>query len=647
AWAARLLHHETGRWVILAGSVGVICGISGFILTTATDLVSRLLLQHIVGLSPLIAAPHPGSEIDGTRHHAWLAMLVVLGAGGALSAWLATRFAPAAKGGGTSHAIQCYHHQRGRIPLSVPVTKLIASVVTLGSGGSAGREGPITLVGAGFASFFAQRLRLSVRDQRILLAAGIAGGIAAVFHAPLAAALFAAEVLYRSSDLESETLIPAFIAAIVGYCVSGQLDGLWCTLIAMPAPLASTLFIIPPGLAFGVSDWPQLAGYGLVALTVVMVGRWFVDLNVWVFQQVELSPRPWWMKAGIGAVAAGAVAMALYGACRLMLPDGVEAELSLSTLGSGYGAIHWVLGADSSVFPRGSVVVLLTAIALGKVVTTVLTVASGGSGGMFGPSIVIGGCLGGAVGMAIHGLAIAPPPAACTLMGMAGLLAATHRTPLAGMLMVAEISGSYLLLIPSMWVSGIAFLLMGRRSLLVGQAERIQDSPAHRSHLFSDLFADTTVGDLLPADDPRSACISVGSHDAVEACREAMATSGQSIVPVVDADRRLVGVVTQDDLRGLARDALLDRLVVCEDLMSGAATALVPTDSLARAMRRLTSQHVDELPVVGAQRRLIGLISRRMLLDHYREAVERIRADRTEEGYDVGESGRKEAITES
>jgi chloride channel protein, CIC family len=640
SWLVRLFHHETGRWVLLAGCVGVICGLAGFVLQTGADVAGRLLLERLVGLPPLIGSPHPGSPVDTGHQHSWAIMIAVLACGGAASGWLATRFALAAKGGGTSFAIMAFHQHRGRIAVSVPFTKLVASVVTLGSGGSAGREGPITLVGAGFASWFAGRLRLSVRDQRILLVAGIAGGIAAVFRAPLASALFAAEVLYRGSDLESETLIPAFIAAIVGYCVAGQLDGVWFTLTGFSAPLGSTLFSPPSGLGFTVADWAQLGGYTLVALGVVVVARWFIELNARVYRRAEASPLPLWLKSGIGAGTAGLFAIALYAVCWISLPSATEVELSLSTIGSGYGAIHWSFAADSSAFPRASLVAVLAMIALGKVVTTVLTVASGGSGGMFGPSIVIGGCLGGSIGLAIQGLAIAPPPAACILIGMAGLLAATHRTPIAAMLMVAEISGSYLLLVPSMWVTGIAFLLMGKRSLLAGQVEHIHDSPAHRSHLFSDLFADATVGNLMDATAAQPFA-SVGVHDALAVCRTVLAESRQSIVPVLDQERRLVGIVSQDDVRAMSMQRELDDLVLAQDLASGAASALQRSDNLARAMRRMTSQHLDELPVVDAQRRLIGVVSRRMLLDHYHAAVERIRADRTEEGYEIAESSRR------
>ena len=331
----------------------------------------------------------------------------MVGAGGCASGWLASRFAIAAKGGGTSHAITAFHQDRGLIPVQVPMTKIAASIITLGTGGSGGREGPIALVGAGFASWFSQRLQLTTRDRRILLVAGIAGGIAAVFRAPLAASLFACEVLYRGADLETEALIPAFIAAIIGYCVSGQLDGLWCSATGWFTPYGSTLFDPPPGLAFGVGDRPQLAGYSLLVVAVVAVSRWFIAVNRAVGRAISVRRVPLWLKAGAGALAAAAVALLSVALGHLFASHRVDPILP-STLGSGYGALTWCLqgGMDQAGWDVALVLLLL---AFGKAVTTGLTVASGGSGGMFGPSIAIGGCVGAAVGTAIHGSPIAPP----------------------------------------------------------------------------------------------------------------------------------------------------------------------------------------------------------------------------------------------
>jgi len=623
----RMLAHESGRWIVLAGSVGVICGLAGFVLQAGADVLGLVLLQRVCGFPQLIAAAHAPAFIGEANPIRWPLVLVVLMIGGAVAGWLAARFSMEAKGGGTSQAISAYHQLRAAIPISVPLTKIAASIATLGTGGSAGCEGPIALVGAGCGSVFAQRLRLSTRDRRILLIAGIAGGIAAVFRAPLAASLFACEVLYLSADLEAEALIPAFISAVIAYCVSGQLDDAWCSATGWFTPYGSTLFNPPAALGFGIADWPQLIGYGLLALAVVITARMMIAANARVDRAVAAWRKPVWVTAAFGATVAGGLALALVGIGRLVAPAGVDAILP-ATLGSGYGAIHWCLHGGMDGAPW-QISVALLAIAAVKVMTTAFTVSSGGSGGLFGPSIAIGGCVGAALGTAMAGMAIAPPPAAALLLGMAGLLAATHRTPVAAVLMVAEISGSYLLLIPSMWVVGLCFLLMRGRSVLHGQVEHLHDSPAHRGHLLTDLFDQTSVGDLLHQ---APAWEAVPEHATLGRCRQVLLGSDQMVLPVVDADGRIAGIITQEEIRGVGNDPLLDHLMLASDIASGAALVLRPQDPLARAMRRMTDQRLDGLPVVDDAHRPLAILTRRMLLDHYQRSVEGLRAEQQPDG---------------
>lgn len=637
--ARRAISHESSRWVVLAGTVGIICGGAGFLLQAGADLLGLFLLEHLGHLSPLIAASHPEAHAVHLAPviPAWLRVLPILTIGGIGAGWLALRFAPEAKGGGTSHAIIAYHQHRGSIGLSVPLTKIAASILTLGSGGSGGREGPIALVGAGFGSWFATRVGLTTRDRRILLIAGIAGGIAAVFRAPLAAAIFGCEVLYRGTDLEADALIPAFIASIIGYCVSGQLDGLWCAATHAFTPYGSTLFEPPANLGFAVADWPQLIGYTILALAIVAVARLFIAATHAVTDLAEGSGRPVWLTAGAGALAAGIITVALTMGARFILPAPLVA-LVPATLGSGYGPLHWALhGGLEQV--GWSVPVVFAIIALGKTLTTACTVASGGSGGMFGPAIAIGGAVGAAVGLAMAGLAIAPPPAAALLLGMAGLLAATHRTPIAAMLMVAEISGSYLLLIPSMWVVGLSFLLMRGNSILSGQVEHLHDSPAHRL-IGGDIFASVHVADLLPrlvAPTCAPATTTLGR------CRTLLLETKQPMLPITDTDGRLLGVVTTDDLRA-SSDPILDHLVLAGDCAHGAAAAVQSDDSLRRVLRRLIDQRLEAVVVVDEARRPLGLVTRVQLLDTYQQEIERLHAERRAEGYAVPLSSRRTTV---
>jgi CIC family chloride channel protein len=164
--------------------------------------------------------------------------------------------APEAEGHGTDAVIAAYHHQQGQIRPRVPLVKMVASAVTLGTGGSGGREGPIAQIGAGFGSLLANMLGLRPAERRVLMAAGMGAGIAAIFRAPLAGTIFAAEVLYRSPEFESEVIIPAGMASVVSYCVFGTYTG-W-----------KPLFTIPD-LTFS-NPW-QLGPYLLLALFMVLL----------------------------------------------------------------------------------------------------------------------------------------------------------------------------------------------------------------------------------------------------------------------------------------------------------------------------------------------------------------------------------------
>jgi len=617
AVTAWIVGHPTGRWVFFGGAVGLLCGLAAACFEVGTDMVSRLLLERLSGLPPIIAASHP-AELHLSGAISLVALLGVMAGGGLLAGLIIMRWSPSARGGGTGVAVHAFHSERGVIPLATPWTKLVASIVSLGSGGSGGREGPISLIGAGFGSWFAGRMRLSPRDRRILLVAGIAGGIAAVFRAPLAASIFAAEVLYRGPDLESDALIPAFIASITGYLVGTLGIDLLGPLIGHPGAVASTIFL-PPPVAFRTADWMHLGGYALVALASGLVARWFIHLQQQAGARFDGLHLPFWTKPALGALGAGLIAIACFLAATIVLGSREEARITLGTIGSGYGVLHWLFAGQGAIHHPLILAGLLALIALAKSATTALTVGSGGSAGLFGPSIVIGGCMGGAVGLALTGLSIGPPPAACMLMGMAGVLAATHRTPIAALLMVSEIAGTWLLLLPAMWVCGLTFLLTGRRSLIRGQVDGFQDSPAHRSHLVGDVLAGVTVREIL---DPQAAWTILPASAGIEDCRRAIQETHQDQFPVLTPDRRLIGTIDRLEIARLKPDPDLSAMVLAADLADGAAIALRPADSLTVAMRRFHQQRVEELPVVDADGVFLGMVTSGMVMRHYRKGVD-------------------------
>src|SRR6185369_5889264 len=252
-----------------------------------------------------------------TAFNPWLLLLVPV-LGGLVSGYLVYKFAPEAEGHGTDSVIAAYHHKQGQIRPRVPLIKLIASAITLGTGGSGGREGPIAQIGAGFGSLLSNLLRLRPAERRILLAAGMGAGIAAIFRAPLAGALFAAEVLYRAPEFEPEVILPACIASVVAYSTFGLFFG-W-----------EPLFHTPP-LAFS-NAW-QLVPYAVLALLMALLAmvytRTFYGLT-YLFRKLPLRRS---LRPAVGAALTGLVGLSLY----FLLKKDARA---LSVLSFGYGILQ-------------------------------------------------------------------------------------------------------------------------------------------------------------------------------------------------------------------------------------------------------------------------------------------------------------------
>lgn len=625
------LSRSTGKWLFLGGGVGIICGLVGFAFHLAVETVAHFVLNGLAGCHPVA----PPGEVPVFAHSEGslnpVLLIVVLVLGGLVSGLICLR-SPDARGGGTGAAVRAFHHHQGRITLGASLAKFFASAATLGTGGSAGREGPISLIGAGFGSWFADRLGLAVRDRRILLAAGIAGGVAALFRAPLAGALYAAEVLYSDSELEAEVLIPAFIAAIIAFCTFGFAEAAF--LHQDLDLLGGALFQVTGNVGFSASRWQELGGYLILVFALAFAARLFLRIEHAAHHRFQLMALPIWARPAVGAAATGAIALLVMAATTMLDLPGIDGQSPMGILGSGYGIIQTAIdGGALEAAVRWWMVGLFCFIALGKMVATACTVGSGGSGGEFAPSIVIGGCIGAAVGYALHGLPVAPSVASCVIMGMAGFLAATHRTPIAALLMVSEITGSYGLLIPAMWVTALSFLVSGRITIVAGQVASPLSSPAHRGHFFNDLLAGILVKEILVAEQV-SHTLKPGSR--LSECRQLLRDSSQTVFPVVDDDGKLVGEVTLDDLRAFLYDQDLDLVAVAQDVMSAQKWSVTPEDTLAVAMRRFNVANLDELPVIERKTdRFLGLLTRRSCIGHYNKIVDQLRAQRRAEGYET------------
>jgi CIC family chloride channel protein len=592
----RLELRSTGKWFLLSAVIGVVAGLGAIGFHVVGQCVQHVALGRI-------ARFHAGEAVaegaifvpyEGIFQPALLVAVMALG--GLVSGLLVYTFAPEAEGHGTDAAIDAFHNKRGEIRGRIPIVKTLASAITLGTGGSAGREGPIAQIGAGFGSFLAGLLNLPARDRRIMLAAGMGAGVGAIFRAPLAGAVFAGEILYRDADIESDALVPAAMSSAVAYSVFC----LW---------LPQKLRFVPlfgPHMAFDIDSPLELVPYAAMAVVLVLAGVLYIKTFYGMhrlFKRLPILPH---FKPMFGATLAGLVGLGMW----WLFARNNDA---LAVLGSGYGLLQKMFGKAPEVAP-----LLLVAVALVKILTTSLTISSGGSGGVFGPSMVIGGCLGGAVGLLFHGWWpwLVKHPQAFAIVGMAGFFSGCARAPLSTVLMVSEMTGGYGLLLPTLWVSTLTFLLGRRWTLYVKQVPTRLDSPAHRGDFFVDVLEGIRVENVFQRN-PQLKLIHEGTT--LDEIVHALAESTQRYFPVVDAAGRMVGIFSAEDVRGYLYDDTIWQIANARDVMKSSVVTVSPGDDLNTALGKFTSINVDELPVVDAadRQKLLGILRRKEVIAAY------------------------------
>ena len=259
-------------------------------------------------------------------------------------------------------------------------------------------------------------------------------------------------------------------------------------------------------------------------------------------------------------------------------------------------------------------------LAILKILTTSMTISSGGSGGVFGPSMVIGGCTGAAVGLALHSLwpQLVPQPQIFAIVGMAGFFAGAAHAPISTIIMVGELTGDYGLLLPTMWVSTLCFVLCHRWTLYHEQLASRLDSPAHRGDFLVDVLEGINVGDV-PLEQRATVFQGMLLGDIVQL----IATSRQNYFPVVDKEARFVGIFSSDDVRSHLFNDSVWQLANARDVMTTRVVTVTPKDDLNVALKRFTELNLDELPVVEAvcPTQLIGMLRRRDVIACYNQKL--------------------------
>jgi CIC family chloride channel protein len=603
--------HSTGKWFLLASLVGVAAGLGGIAFQIIDQTIFHYGLELFAGYSPAEAAGESRLFAKPEVVLNPVALLAVLGLGGLLAGFLVYTFAPEAEGHGTDAAIDAFHHKRGFIRPIVPIIKLLASAVTIGSGGSGGREGPIAQIGAGFGSYLATLFGLPARDRRILLAVGVAAGVGSIFRAPLAGALFAAEILYRESDLETDVIVPGAVASTVGYSVYSY----W-----LP-PEARFLPLFGKELQYSVASLLELLPMTLLALVFAAVSVLYIKMFYGIHRAFK-KLRLWRMvRPVVGAVLTGLIGLGLYYATG-------KDQHALAVLGTGYGTLQVALSK-----PETMGFTLLISVALLKILTTSLTIGSGGSGGVFGPSMVIGGCTGASVGTFFHYLwpELVPEPAIFAIVGMAGFFAGAAHAPISTIIMVVELTGDYSLLIPTMWVSMLCFTLCQRWTLYDKQLPSRLDSPAHRGDFLIDILEGFKVSDV-----PWKQRDTVPEAMPLKDIVRFVARTRQHYFPVIDRENHFIGIFSTDDVRGYLYNEAIWNLAIARDVMTTRVVSVHPEDDLNTTMRRFTELNLDEIPVLHATEpgRLLGMLRRRDVISFYNEKLHALQTEANDEGVD-------------
>ncbi|RLE22916.1 MAG: chloride channel protein [Acidobacteria bacterium] len=583
--------YNFGRWMLLAIAVGVVAGLGAAFLTWGVDWVASVFLGRVAGFEP------PGHGIhavaDGWSHpqRPWF-LLIVLPGVGLVVGWLVQTFAPEAEGHGTDAVIKAFHQNRAELrPRVVPV-KLLASMLTIGSGGSAGREGPVAQIGAGFGSYLADVLKLRVRDRRTLVITGMAAGIGGMFRAPLGGALFAIEALYSENDYESEALIPALMASIVSYVVVASLTGWSSVFTAHVDPFARP---------------QELISYFVLGVVLSVIGviwvKVFYGMRDGFFARLNV-PAP--VKPAIGGLLIACLA--------LNLPQ---------VLGGGYGWLQMAMGP-------GLPLAILLALIPAKILATSFTISSGGSGGVFAPSLVIGGLTGAVFAELLARFApfMAPSATACILVGMGGFFAGVAKAPIASLIMVAEMSGSYSLLVPMMLVSSITFVLTRGVNIYEAQVPGRVDSPAHLGDFQIDILERLSVKGLI---DEHQDVVTLSPGMPFRQVMDVVFTGTQAHYPVVDAEGAVHGLLSVNDVRRVMATPEVWDLLVAGDIEVDTPSVgfVTPEEDLHTVIRRFTALRLEVLPVFSdtPPAPIIGLLRYQDVMEAYDNEIHRLRGD--------------------
>jgi CIC family chloride channel protein len=514
-----------------------------------------------------------------TSQPKWLIPLIPA-AGGLLVAPITYRLAKEARGHGVPDVMLAVALRGGIIRPLIALAKSIASSICIGSGGSAGREGPIVQIGSALGSTVGQMFNMSGERVKILVGCGAAAGISATFNAPIAGVLFALEIIL--GDFTMYAFSPVILSSVVATIISRAFLGNY------PA------FIVPAYDLVSVWEMPMYIGLGMVAgvFSVVFIKALYKSEDIFEALRIRNSLKP----------ALGGLMLGIIG---IFYPQ---------LFGVGYEAI-------SSALQEQTVVRVLVLLAFMKIVATSLTLGSGGSGGIFAPSLFMGAMLGGFFGY-LANLAFPEVTAsygAYALVGMSAVVAGTTHAPITAMLIIFEMTGDYRIILPLMLASVISTLLankLNRDSIYTLKLSRrgISLKAGKDRTLLEGISVQevmTTSWQALPQNMPLSQLLQF-----VEQSRE-------DVFPVLNPRGELAGILTLQDIRSVVTKRVLEDLVIVEDIISHNYPTATLDENLASALSKFQVRDLEGLPVVDKYnpKKLLGILKRADIISFYNKRL--------------------------
>ncbi len=554
---------------ILAIGVGIVGGIGSWVFRFTIDLIYQWFFIF----------PTDFLKTIGLSLISWIPFLLSPIVGGVIVGYLTSRVSKETKGHGVPEVLESVALNNGRMNLRVPFIKIIASATTIGTGGSAGREGPIAQIGAGFASFLGQKLKLSPKELRTLVISGVAAGIAATFNAPIGGSLFALEVLMGAGGTTS-LFIPIIVAGVAGVITGQFLLGADPAFIGFPPFEYQDPFLIPLFIILGL-----ICGIG----SAVWI-KFFYKAEDIIDSTAEKFKIPEILQPAIGGLFVGLILALTY------FISGDQWE-TFTIMGRTYLPMDTVFQdtlVQDSIIPILSVLILLFIL---KAFATIFTVGSGGSGGVFAPTLFLGVMLGAIFAIVIDYVIILAdvPIALLALLGMAAFFAGTGRAPLTAIIMTAEMTEDYFLTIPLMVVVSISWIvsiLLEKENIytlkLIRRGVVLQESR-------KDILEGITVEEAMT---PRDQLITVDTKTRLETIMDLVRTKGHEGFPVIEQDK-LIGVITLSDVQKALYNSPRDWNVF--DVLIQKTKPLICVDkksTLMHAIHIMEQKEVSRLPVV-------------------------------------------------